>query len=53
MVCRSLLCQLTSAQSPEDVELAIVATGAELEDWEWAKWLPHLQERGTLRRLIP
>ncbi|MEV4952683.1 type VII secretion protein EccCa [Paenarthrobacter nitroguajacolicus] len=50
MVCRSLLCQLTSAQSPEDVELAIVATGAELEDWEWAKWVPHLQERGTLRR---
>ncbi|VXC13995.1 Type VII secretion protein EccC [Arthrobacter sp. 9V] len=49
-VCRSLVCQLTSAQSPEDVELAIVVGEAELENWEWTKWLPHLQDRGTLRR---
>ncbi|MFJ5958428.1 type VII secretion protein EccCa [Paenarthrobacter sp. NPDC092416] len=50
MVCRSLICQLASAQSPEDVELAIVAADATVEDWEWSKWLPHLQDRGTLRR---
>lgn len=50
MLCRSLVCQLAAAQSPEDVELAIVAGDAELEDWEWTKWLPHLQDRGTPRR---
>lgn len=49
-VCRNLICQLTAAQSPEDVELAIVASDTELEAWEWAKWLPHLQDHGTLRR---
>ncbi|MFC8039023.1 type VII secretion protein EccCa [Paenarthrobacter sp. NPDC057355] len=50
MVCRSLVCQLASAQSPEDVELAIVVDDPELEEWEWTKWLPHLQDRATLRR---
>lgn len=50
MVCRSLICQLAAAQSPEDVELAIVAGDSELDAWEWTKWLPHLEERGTLRR---
>ncbi|MFJ4029464.1 type VII secretion protein EccCa [Paenarthrobacter sp. NPDC089989] len=49
-ICRSLLCHLASAQSPEDVELAILAGNNEAEDWEWAKWLPHLQDRGSLRR---
>lgn len=49
-ICRSLVCHMASAQSPEDVELAIVAGESELADWEWAKWLPHLQDRGTVRR---
>lgn len=46
MVCRSLLGQLAAAHSPEDVELAIVAGERQLDDWDWAKWLPHLQETG-------
>ncbi|WP_458778771.1 type VII secretion protein EccCa [Arthrobacter sp. D3-16] len=50
MVCRNLICQLASAQSPEDVELAIVAADAEQEAWEWTKWLPHLQAHGAVRQ---
>ncbi|MFE4197615.1 type VII secretion protein EccCa [Paenarthrobacter sp. NPDC056912] len=50
MLCRSLVCQLAAGQSPEDVELAIVTGDAEVNDWEWTKWLPHLQDRGTPRR---
>lgn len=54
MVCRSLLCQLAAGQSPEDLELAILSAeqdGGEQDGgaWEWAKWLPHLQDRGKLR----
>ncbi|MFE4543024.1 type VII secretion protein EccCa [Arthrobacter sp. NPDC056727] len=47
---RNLVCQLAATQSPEDVELALVTPDAQLEAWEWTKWLPHLQEPGILRR---
>ena len=49
MVCRSLLCQLTAGQSPEDLELAILSAGQDDAAWEWTKWLPHLQDRGRVR----
>src|SRR5699024_12775610 len=29
--------------SPEDVLIAVATAGRAKEEWEWAKWLPHVQ----------
>ncbi|MFJ5264649.1 type VII secretion protein EccCa [Streptomyces sp. NPDC088387] len=40
---RAVIASLASLQSPEDLVIA-VATGREsTREWEWAKWLPHVQ----------
>ena len=46
---RAMICQLTAFHSPADLQL-IVVTSAPTQ-WEWAKWLPHLQHRSAPRRL--
>ncbi|MET8831681.1 type VII secretion protein EccCa [Streptomyces sp. NPDC004610] len=44
---RAVTASLASLQSPEDLVIA-VATGRDAAaEWEWAKWLPHAQARGT------
>ncbi|MGW3624810.1 type VII secretion protein EccCa [Streptomyces sp. NPDC000880] len=54
---RAMVGSLTSLHSPEDLVVAI-ATGRETApQWEWAKWLPHVQAPGSSdgagsRRLI-
>ncbi|GGZ39128.1 type VII secretion protein EccCa [Streptomyces poonensis] len=53
---RSMLGQLASLHSPEDLVIAVVAAPGAAVDWEWTKWLPHMQHKesdgaGT-RRLI-
>ncbi|MFD5713763.1 type VII secretion protein EccCa [Streptomyces pharetrae] len=54
---RAVAASLASLHSPEDLVVA-VATGREsAPEWEWAKWLPHVQARGEAdgagsRRLI-
>ncbi|MGH3435200.1 MAG: type VII secretion protein EccCa [Sciscionella sp.] len=40
---RSLVSQLATFHTPEDVMIAIVTSGRAKEEWEWAKWLPHAQ----------
>jgi S-DNA-T family DNA segregation ATPase FtsK/SpoIIIE len=43
---RAVTGALASLHSPEDLVIA-VATGREsAPEWEWAKWLPHVQARG-------
>lgn len=42
---RAMLCQVGVLHAPDDVAVA-VATGG--EDWEWAKWLPHAHDPGTV-----
>ncbi|MET9392334.1 type VII secretion protein EccCa [Streptomyces sp. NPDC006624] len=43
---RAVTSALASLHSPEDLVIA-VATGREsAPEWEWAKWLPHVQARG-------
>jgi S-DNA-T family DNA segregation ATPase FtsK/SpoIIIE len=41
-VARSLLCQLAVNHAPDDVVVAVEASGG--GDWAWAKWLPHTHE---------
>ncbi|WP_375489191.1 type VII secretion protein EccCa, partial [uncultured Mycobacterium sp.] len=42
-VTRAMMCQLAAFHSPADVQI-IVVTSAPTQ-WDWAKWLPHLQHR--------
>lgn len=38
---RAMLCQLAAFHDPSDVQIMIVSSAP--SQWEWAKWLPHLQ----------
>ncbi|HWJ10702.1 MAG TPA: type VII secretion protein EccCa [Nocardioides sp.] len=38
---RALLTSATSFQSPENLQVAVLATDATLAHWDWVKWLPH------------
>ncbi|QWF82748.1 type VII secretion protein EccCa [Amycolatopsis sp. CA-230715] len=40
---RSMLAQLTTFHSPEDLRVAVCASPDLAESWEWVKWLPHAQ----------
>jgi S-DNA-T family DNA segregation ATPase FtsK/SpoIIIE len=42
---RSLVCQLATFHAPEDLIVAVVAAPDRLTQWDWTKWLPHLQLR--------
>ena len=42
---RSVVGQLASLHSPEDVVIAVVASPGAAVDWEWTKWLPHMQHK--------
>ena len=42
-VARALLGQLAVLHSPEDVTLAVCASG-HADDWRWAAWLPHARD---------
>lgn len=40
---RSMLCQVATLHSPDDVKIAVVAAPERRGEWEWVKWLPHAQ----------
>lgn len=40
---RALLAQLATFHCPDDLLIAVVTTGRTKSQWEWAKWLPHVQ----------
>ncbi|MFV0374715.1 type VII secretion protein EccCa [Microbacterium sp.] len=40
---RSMLTHLAALQSPDDVLIVVAAGEDVLPQWEWAKWLPHVQ----------
>ncbi|HEY4377422.1 MAG TPA: FtsK/SpoIIIE domain-containing protein, partial [Acidimicrobiales bacterium] len=50
-VARSLLLQVAIHHGPADVRVAVLAAGASVPDWEWAKWLPHTTD-GSGGRLL-
>ncbi|MER6344184.1 type VII secretion protein EccCa [Streptomyces sp. NPDC001595] len=54
---RAVTASLASLHSPEDLVIAIATARESAPEWEWTKWLPHLQARGEAdgagsRRLI-
>ncbi|WP_329791553.1 type VII secretion protein EccCa [Lentzea sp. DG1S-22] len=42
-VTRSLIAQLATFHSPEDLRIAVCASPDNTEHWDWVKWLPHAQ----------
>ncbi|MGH3910960.1 MAG: type VII secretion protein EccC, partial [Pseudonocardiaceae bacterium] len=40
---RAILAQLATFHAPDDLLVAVVTAGRAKQDWEWAKWLPHVQ----------
>src|SRR5262249_48595579 len=40
---RSIVCQLATFHSPEDLIVAVVTAGERFREWDWVKWLPHVQ----------
>ncbi|EWC58141.1 FtsK/SpoIIIE family protein, putative EssC component of Type VII secretion system [Actinokineospora spheciospongiae] len=45
---RALLAQLVTFHTPDDVLVAVVTSGKAKAEWEWAKWLPHVQHPNLL-----
>jgi S-DNA-T family DNA segregation ATPase FtsK/SpoIIIE len=41
---RALLLEATTLHGPADLEVVVATVG--LDDWDWAKWLPHVQATG-------
>lgn len=42
---RAMICQLAAFHSPSDVQIIVVSAAP--TEWEWTKWLPHLQHRAA------
>ncbi|MFD5224384.1 type VII secretion protein EccCa [Microbacterium sp. NPDC058342] len=40
---RAVVAHLATFAAPEDLQVAVIATHADLPYWEWMKWLPHAQ----------
>ncbi|MFS8520625.1 MAG: type VII secretion protein EccCa [Micromonosporaceae bacterium] len=40
---RAMLCQLVTFHSPDDLRIAVVAHPDRQPEWDWVKWLPHVQ----------
>ncbi|GAA4898223.1 type VII secretion protein EccCa [Streptomyces coeruleoprunus] len=47
-VTRAMVGSLASLHSPEDLVVAVAAAPENAAQWEWAKWLPHVQARGAV-----
>jgi S-DNA-T family DNA segregation ATPase FtsK/SpoIIIE len=44
---RVLVCQLAAMHAPDDVRLVLMAKSSDAADWDWIKWLPHLDAEGA------
>jgi ESX secretion system protein EccC len=40
---RSIVCQLATFHSPDDLVIAVVSAPGRFPQWNWVKWLPHTQ----------
>jgi S-DNA-T family DNA segregation ATPase FtsK/SpoIIIE len=50
-VARSLLAQAAVTAGPADLTVAVFVDADRVADWDWTKWLPHVIDRGSVRRL--
>lgn len=40
---RAMLAQMVAFHSPEELMICVASAGRAKQNWEWAKWLPHVQ----------
>ncbi|TWV56253.1 type VII secretion protein EccCa [Streptomyces misionensis] len=58
-VARALLVQAAVTHAPDDLAIALAVPGDRIEEWEWAKWLPHMLDPHNhadgfaMRRIAP
>jgi DNA segregation ATPase FtsK/SpoIIIE, S-DNA-T family len=43
---RSLLCQAATQSGPADLTVVVCCDADRVDDWDWAKWLPHTRDPG-------
>ena len=48
---RALVVQAAVHHGPADIGIAVFAAEGAVDDWEWAKWLPHVRAGGGQRLL--
>ncbi|BCB76262.1 type VII secretion protein EccC [Phytohabitans flavus] len=41
---RAMICQVAAFHSPDDIRIALVAPSSRRPQWDWLKWLPHVQD---------
>ena len=39
---RALICSLAVSHSPQDLQIYLISSMANYDDWEWMRWLPHV-----------
>ncbi|MFC7813445.1 type VII secretion protein EccCa [Streptomyces sp. NPDC057367] len=44
---RAVIASLASLHSPDDLVIAVATGRDSAQEWEWSKWLPHVQSRGA------
>jgi DNA segregation ATPase FtsK/SpoIIIE, S-DNA-T family len=49
---RSLVCQAAALHGPVDLPVLVLAGPRGADDWDWAKWLPHVRDPGGGERLL-
>jgi hypothetical protein len=49
---RWLIAQVATLHGPADVALTLVCEPYRLDDWDWAKWLPHLYSDRSTPRVV-
>ena len=41
---RSIICHLAMTHTPHDLQIHLVASQSEYDEWRWMDWLPHTQQ---------
>ncbi|MEN6478915.1 MAG: type VII secretion protein EssC [Anaerolineales bacterium] len=49
---RALLLRIAICHAPTEVKIALIVAEADLVNWSWARWLPHLWSEGQQRRYL-
>lgn len=50
--CRSVITQICTGHSPDEVKLAVFLNRMQHPMWDWVRWLPHIWDEGRKRRSI-
>ncbi|MDQ2660442.1 MAG: FtsK/SpoIIIE domain-containing protein [Actinomycetota bacterium] len=51
-VARAMLASFVTLRSPRDAEVMVLCDASDAEAWEWAQWLPHMQQSASLPALF-